>query len=184
MTARRPWSAFLGAFWPFVLGCVLIAGGLAAIVIGWLGVSGTVYVGLQIPYLVSGAALGLALVIVGTGLLLVQVMTRQTRLMRRLLAETERPASGRPVALAPMANGHAPTATGEPGPAASSGGDTVPDARSTASSVLVVRGGRWFHRTGCMLVEGRRTTTLDPHQAQEQGLSPCRLCDPVVRAGR
>ncbi len=34
--ARRPWLAFLGAFWPFILGSLLVAGGLAAIVLGYV----------------------------------------------------------------------------------------------------------------------------------------------------
>lgn len=160
MRARRPWSAFLGAFWPFLLGCTLIALGLIAIVLGWLGASGTVYVGLQVPYLVSGAALGIALVIVGTGLLVVQVMTRQTRLLRRLLAEVEAPAeSTAPPAI--TSNGDAPHATG---------------------AVFVVRGGRWFHRAGCQLLEGKRATRVEAGRAEDQGLMPCRLCDPIVPA--
>ena len=89
MTAGRPWRAFLGAFWPFLLGCVLVAGGFGAIVIGYFGVSGTVLVGLQVPYLVSGAVLGLALVILGSSLIVVQVLTRQARLLRRMLAEVQ-----------------------------------------------------------------------------------------------
>ena len=38
MRPRRPWLAFLAAFWPFILGCVCVAGGFAAIVIGYFGV--------------------------------------------------------------------------------------------------------------------------------------------------
>jgi hypothetical protein len=54
---RKAWLAFIGAFWPFILGSLLVAGGLAAIVLGYLGVAGTLVVGLQLPYLVSGARL-------------------------------------------------------------------------------------------------------------------------------
>jgi hypothetical protein len=87
---RRPWRAFLGAFWPFILGSALVAGGLAGIVLGYLGVAGTLHVGLQLPYLVSGALLGLALVVVGSALLVVHALGRQSRLLRRLLEETRR----------------------------------------------------------------------------------------------
>lgn len=177
MTARRPWFVFLGAFWPFLLGCVLLAGGLAAIVIGYLGVSGTVFVGLQIPYLVSGVALGLALVFVGTVLLVVQVMTRQTRLLRRLLAEME---AVRTSAALPSANGHSKEPPAIVGTNADDAATQRVDTGSGTGTVLVVRGGRWFHRSGCTLLDGKRSTALDAHQAEDQGLAPCRLCDPVV----
>ena len=186
MTGRRPWSVFLGAFWPFLLGSVLIAGGIAAIVVGYLGVSGTVFVGLQIPYLVSGVALGLALVFIGTVLLVVQVMTRQTRLLRRMLAELE---AARTTAT-PSTNGHTSESRSNghaTGAAAGTDGDPSPQRRETGrsnASVFVVRGGRWFHRSGCMLLEGKRSTTLDAQQAEDQGLAPCRLCDPIVPVGR
>lgn len=151
--AARPWRAFLGAFWPFLLGAALVAGGLAAIVLGYVGVAGTVHVGLQLPYLVSGALLGLALVVLGSALLVVQVLGRQARLLRRLLEETR----GAPVA--------------EPAPAASApSGDGV---------VLVARGAKRFHRPGCLLVEGKEARRLKPATAARRGLEPCEVCDPT-----
>jgi hypothetical protein len=51
---------------------------------------------LQLPYLVGGAVLGLAVVILGTALFVVQVLTRQTRLLRRLLSEAEAPVAPTP----------------------------------------------------------------------------------------
>ena len=152
--ARRPWRAFLAAFWPFLLGTALVAGGLAAIVLGYVGVSGTVHVGLQLPYLVSGALLGLALVGLGSALLVVQVLGRQARLLRRLLEES-RVAAG-------------------PGPAPGSGppsGDGV---------VLVARGAKRFHRPGCLLVEGKEARRLKPATAARRGLRPCEVCDPAA----
>jgi hypothetical protein len=35
-----------------------------------------------------------------------------------------------------------------------------------------------------MLLEGKGTTTIDAHEAEDRGLAPCRLCDPVVPATR
>lgn len=92
---RRPEiRRFLLAFWPFILGTALVAGGLAAILIGYLGASGTLIVGLQMPYLISGGILGLALVVFGSALLLLHGMNRQARLTRRLLEQgRERPAA-------------------------------------------------------------------------------------------
>ena len=152
MSARRPWAGFLAAFWPFVLGCVFVAGGFAAIVIGYFGVSGTVYVGLQIPYLVSGVALGLALVVLGSALIVVQALTRQSRLLRRMLAEVQ-------------------PETYDRGRAAAAG-----------DLVAVAAGGRTFHRGDCLMVEGKSVERLGPAEIADRGLEPCRLCDPVVPA--
>jgi hypothetical protein len=48
-----------------VIGAALVTGGLAAVVVGYLGASGTVLVAGQIPYLISGGLLGVALVFLG-----------------------------------------------------------------------------------------------------------------------
>jgi len=152
--SARAWLAFLAAFWPFILGAVLVAGGLAAIVIGYLGAAGTLVVGLQVPYVVSGGLLGLALVVLGTGLLILQAMTRQAQLTRRLLEET-RERGG-------------PAAVGGVGPSA----DGV---------VVATRGGRLFHRPDCLLVEGKDVRRLKVGSAATRRLEPCRVCDPPAR---
>ena len=48
--------------------------------------------------------------------------------------------------------------------------------------LLVARGGRWYHRPGCLLLEGKTTEHITPHEADFRGLTPCRLCDPVMPA--
>jgi len=49
----------------FVLGGALAIGGIVLVIIGWVGTSQTVLVAGQIPYVVSGGLLGLALVFLG-----------------------------------------------------------------------------------------------------------------------
>jgi hypothetical protein len=151
-----PWQAFVATFWPFVLGTLLIAGGLVAIVIGWIGASGTVYVGLQIPYLLSGGLLGLALVVLGSALMIVHVLARQARLTRRLLAYVE---FGVGLGQARETDdGSSPAGPG---------------------TVLVVEGGaRWYHRPGCLLVQGKSTERMSIEAALARTLNPCRVCDP------
>jgi hypothetical protein len=156
MRPRKPAVAFLAAFWPFILGCFFVAAGFAAIVLGYFGVSGTVFPGLQLPYLVSGVAVGLALVIVGSALLVAHALTRQARLLRRLLAEVQ---------------------YAEPVQPAEGDRSAVLDGQ-----VVVARGGRWFHRQGCLLLEGKSSERMTPQAAEARGLTPCRLCDPVVPA--
>ena len=152
--SARAWLAFLAAFWPFILGALLVAGGLAAIVIGYLGAAGTLVVGLQVPYVVSGGLLGLALVVLGTGLLILQGMTRQAQLTRRLLEEMRE--RGEP----PASAGAGPSADGV---------------------VVAARGGRLFHRPGCLLVEGKDVRRLKVGSAATRRLEPCRVCDPPSR---
>ncbi|MGH2739308.1 MAG: hypothetical protein ACRDH6_02325 [Actinomycetota bacterium] len=144
-------GAFFVAFWPFILGSALIAGGLAAIVIAYFGVAGTLHVGLQLPYAVSGGLLGLALVIVGSALLVLHALGRQARLLRRLLEESVRPES-----------------------VSADGGAASPN-----GMVFVARGARTFHRPDCVMVEGKQTRRLRVKTAKGRGLSACRICDPV-----
>lgn len=47
------------------VGSALVAGGLAAVVVGYLGASHTILVAGQVPYLISGGLLGVALVFLG-----------------------------------------------------------------------------------------------------------------------
>lgn len=51
--------------WLFAVGGALVVAGVVAVIVGYVGTSRTVLVSGQIPYLVSGGLLGLALVFVG-----------------------------------------------------------------------------------------------------------------------
>ena len=62
MTEMTTW---LRAQWDRVLAWVLGLAGLVALLVGWLGVSGTPYLAEQLPYLVSAGMLGLFLLGVG-----------------------------------------------------------------------------------------------------------------------
>ena len=48
-----------------VVGAALVAAGVAAVVVGYLGASHTILVAGQVPYLISGGLLGVALVFLG-----------------------------------------------------------------------------------------------------------------------
>src|SRR5689334_4992419 len=67
------------------LGCVAL--GLIFIGLGWNGAAGVDFVSGQIPYLLSGGALGLALVAVGVGLIVVQNSRRDRSLLEAQLRE-------------------------------------------------------------------------------------------------
>ena len=51
--------------WDRVGAVLCVAGGAIALFVGWLGVSGTLDTGKQLPYVVSGAMLGLFLLGIG-----------------------------------------------------------------------------------------------------------------------
>lgn len=74
-----------------VLGAVVVAGA-ALIGLGWRGAAATLLVPFQVPYLVSGAAVGLALVASGLVLLSVHLDRVEAAEERRQLAELQRDA--------------------------------------------------------------------------------------------
>ena len=51
--------------WDRTLAIVLVVGGFAALLVGWLAVSGTIFTFEQIPYVISGAVVGIALIGIG-----------------------------------------------------------------------------------------------------------------------
>jgi hypothetical protein len=62
-----------------IAGIVVAVVGVVLVVVGYIGASGTVVVGNQIPYLISGGVLGLALVIVGAALFVRYSLSRYLR---------------------------------------------------------------------------------------------------------
>jgi CHASE3 domain sensor protein len=76
-------------WWMLIVGGVLISLGILVIVLGWLGASNTAVVFEQIPYLISGGLLGLALVFIGVMVYFAYWLTllvREGREQRRQLA--------------------------------------------------------------------------------------------------
>lgn len=137
--------------WMLVLGGTLLPLGLAAVVLGWQGVTHTVYLYDQLTYLASGSVLGLALVIVGGFVYFTYWQTLQVREARvrhdesqsvllrieALLALTEPPRQG----------------------------------------LVVTPKGNQVHRASCAAVTGR--TDLRAVAATTR-MAPCRLCDPYA----
>jgi hypothetical protein len=139
-------------------GLVLAGLGLLAIGIGWNGAAGQLSILAQVPYLVSGGMIGIALVILGAAMLVVQGAREDRALLEAkldLLAEAFLEGQGR------AAKSSAP-------------GDL---------SGLVVAGSASYHVPGCRLVDGREETSyLTPVEAQGRSLKPCRVCQPDLIA--
>ncbi|MGH9178828.1 MAG: hypothetical protein ACRD0N_09785 [Acidimicrobiales bacterium] len=151
-----------------VAGGVLAPVGVAVVVFGWVGAARTSNVYEQIPYLISGGLLGLALVFLGGFLYFAHWMTQSVKEQRagtaamvgavdRLAAAVER--QGATLATLAVAVPPAP-----PGPVTGNGTDLVATETGTMA-----------HRPTCRVVAGRaglRSVTTG------EDLEPCRLCRP------
>ncbi|MCU1596189.1 MAG: hypothetical protein JWO12_3581 [Frankiales bacterium] len=158
--------------WMLYIGGTLLPLGLVLVILGWQGASHTVLTFEQIPYLISGGLLGLALVFAGGFVYFAYWMTlmvRENRLMRAdlvsvlgrmelLMQETALPvAAPRRVA----------------GPRAPAAATTV-----VAPDLVATKTGTMIHRADCVAVQNR--DNLRPVSATTKGLTPCALCDPLA----
>ncbi len=143
-----------------IAGSVIVPLGLLLVVLGWVGASHTVLIFEQIPYLVSGGMLGLALVVAGG---FVYWSYWQTLLVREARADRQELTAGlaRLEALLEQALDA-----------------RLPGAEQAPPVDLVVTArGTMLHRSDCSVVAGR--DGLRPATADSPGLQPCRLCDPL-----
>jgi hypothetical protein len=148
-------------------GLLLIAGGLLVIGIGWNGmaggggeVNGVPNLNAQLPWLVSGGILGLALVVFGASMLVVHnARVDRARLeskLDELVAAVSRGAATTPYPSAPQA----PTG-------------------------VYLAGGSSYHRPDCRLVQGRDDVSfVTAGDAGVQDLKPCRVCKPAEALAR
>ena len=162
--ARRGLDSYL-----FIAGAVLVPLGILVVLLGWYGAAHTGFLFEQIPYLISGGMLGLALVTVGAFAYFAYWMTR---LYQQQQAQTDRTVEvlerleQRMEDLRFLDSGAA-AGTGANGRASSTG-----DAEFVAT-----RSGTMFHRPDCAVVSNRpklRTVT-----GNERNMEPCKLCDPL-----
>jgi hypothetical protein len=137
------------------VGIALAAIGLLAILVGYNGAAGQLTILGQVPYLISGGVLGIAFVILGGAMLVVQG-NREDRARLESKLDDLMEALG------------------------SAAGATPRQAASPSDvSGLVVAGTASYHVPGCRLVDGREETSyLTPAEAQERELKACRVCQP------
>jgi hypothetical protein len=146
---RQTWSKLGGQLG---LGCVAI--GLLIIGLAWNGAAGVDFVQGQIPYLLSGGAFGIGLIILGATFIVVQNSRRDRLAIEAQLRELN-------AAMSRIAN-----VTGGVG----TGGDTVVLGRSS------------FHRPDCRLAQGKDLPVATVEEAMAEGLTPCRICNPATAA--
>jgi hypothetical protein len=144
------------------LGVGLCLVGFLVIFFGWNGAASSNYVPAQFPYLISGGIAGLAVVVVGSAMLVVQNQradrARVEAVLERIAAAVERQGTGAGAAgLGPAGLGM--TAGGLGG--------------------YVVAGGSSYHLLDCQLPEAREEARVVPlEDVRTSGLAPCRVCRP------
>lgn len=171
--------------WMITAGSALAVGGLALIVVGWVGTSRTVLVAGQIPYLVSGGLLGLGLVFLGGFLYFAYWLALLVRQGRDQAEQTVRLESGLAETAEALAtivkllqegavpsNGATPARRRRSGAPALAGPLTM-----TARPDLLVATptGTMAHRPDCPIVLGRS----DVHEVSATGSRRCGICMPA-----
>lgn len=134
---------------------VIMAAGFLLIVLGWNGAADIDFAQGQLPFIISGGLAGIALLGVGLGLAVAQVLRRNAQELAGKIEEM--------IEVVAM--------------------DGLPGGVPTAEEV--VAGRTSFHRPACHLVESRRDLErLPADAAQDRGLSPCKICNPPTREPR
>jgi len=148
-TMKLRWNTLGGK-----LGLAFCVAGLGLIWAGWNGAATYNDIRKQFPYLISGGIAGLALVVIGVGLMVIQSQRADRVQLEANLVELR-------AILERMTGGPAPNGA-EP-----------------ESTTLVVAGPNAYHRPSCKLVAGRDLRRMTPEQAVAAGLEPCRTCRPA-----
>jgi hypothetical protein len=138
-----------------VIGLLCTIGGFAAIGLGWSGAARKDCVECQLPFLLSGGAVGVGLIVFGSGLLVMAQLRSDSRRVGVRLEEVA-------AALVKAAERDV--------------------ARAGAGEV--VAGTSTYHRPDCRLIRGKTGLDLVPlAKVKERGLSPCRVCSPPEPPG-
>jgi hypothetical protein len=134
------------------LGYVIALLGFGVIGLGYNGIAGSLLdTRAQLPYLISGGFLGLAIVLFGVGLIInASAREDRSRLEGVLLQMLELQQAGAPAS-------------------------TVP----ASADGLYAAGTASYHRQDCRLVDGREEISyVTASEAASRSLTPCRVCKP------
>lgn len=155
----------------FTIGGALAVAGVVLIIIGWVGTSQTILVAGQIPYVVSGGLLGLALVFLGGFLYFGHWLALLVREGRERGDVAHQDAAGIQAGLAQVSHSllELSAALQAGGAAAAIAGDTHRLVRTPSGSMV--------HRPDCPAVAGRHD--LSEVAAATNGLKHCAICSPV-----
>jgi hypothetical protein len=136
------------------LGLLLCVAGLGVIWAGWNGAASYNDIRKQFPYLISGGLGGLALVVIGAALMVIQSQRADRVQIESNLVELRN--------ILDRMTGVATTNGAE-----------------ASDASLVVAGPSAYHQPSCKLVTGRDLRKMTTEQAEAAGLEACRTCTPV-----
>lgn len=168
-----------------VVAAVLLPLGIVMIFLGWYGAARTPYLFEQVPYLLSGGLLGLGLCLTGGFVLFGSWIAQAARdqrvrdvalleAVRELRDELARLPAAADSLTAPPAQRGRRTAAAAAAAAANGHG-------SRPSGLVATARGSMVHRPDCAVVSSREDVrAVAP--SETDGLSPCRLCDPLAVA--
>lgn len=143
--------------------------GVFLIFLGWNGTASYDNTSAQMPYVVSGGLGGLALVLIGVGLMVVQAQRADRAELQATLSDLRETLLR--VGLSGAAAG---VSTG------SVAGETAA-ASGSGAEATVLAGPSSYHRPSCNLIGGQRELTeMTVEAAEESGLEPCRICNPAA----
>ena len=148
--------------WLMIVGAGLVVIGLPVIVLGWFGASRTPYVFEQVPYLISGGLLGLALAVVGGLFYFAYWVTRQIQETRRQSDQMRQSLD----AIRDLLTRGVIATSAEKAHAVGNG------------SFVATQKGTMFHKPDCVVVAGR--DDLRPVDPDSPGLEPCKICEPLA----
>ncbi|MEX2554817.1 MAG: hypothetical protein WEB06_04205 [Actinomycetota bacterium] len=153
--SRADTATFLRENARILLALGLLALGVVLVLLGWYGAANTNILTEQIPYLISGGLLGMALIIVAGIVGSSASLSRENREMHADLTNVIGSASAGPLR-------------------------SVPSPRRAANDagVHLVPGGHSYHQPGCPIVEGKQGTELPLDEAIGAGYTTCKLCGP------
>ncbi|WP_250290347.1 hypothetical protein [Frankia sp. CiP1_Cm_nod1] len=136
----------------------------------YLGVSAETDPGRQLPYFVSGGLGGLALVFLGSALLVADQIDAAAKARGRLDRQVDD--LHRLIVAAASAPAPAtPTTVADP---AAGGQDD--------GGLFAVPAGRTYHRRTCEMIASKPAQPVDSAQIAARGLTPCTICEPKPAA--
>jgi len=148
--------------WLMIVGAGLVVIGIPVIVLGWYGASRTPYVFEQVPYVISGGLLGLALAIVGGLFYFAYWVTRQVHETKRQSDQMQKSLGE----IRDLLAGGVIATTAEKAQATGNG------------SFVATEKGTMFHRADCVVVRGRDDLRIVEPGAP--GFEPCKICEPLA----
>lgn len=164
--------------WQVVAGALLLPFGIAVIIIGWHGAAYGNVDQKQIPYLISGGILGLAIVIVGCFFFWAHWLYRlheQAEIHHEEALREQRETMKSLIDALAAGGGRAVTEGASSVPVSANG-------RAAGRMFVATATGTNFHTAGCPMVANRGGSLRTISEQEAGDMKPCRVCEPLISA--